>query len=109
MFYYKNFGAKGIGTDNDTGAFVRLQVGDYKKKWQLAFRYSYYYSEPDALFYVFTQSDTSRGSDVEAHRFDLRLGAVAKSYFNFTYYNTRPVYREDEPLDRWQLDYIVKF
>ncbi len=109
LFYYKNLGAKGIGADNDTGSFGRLQVGDYKTKWQLAFRYSYYYSEPDALFYVFTQSDTGRSSDVKAHRFDLRFGAWAKSYFNVTYYNTRPVYREDEPLDRWQFDYIVKF
>ena len=78
-------------------------------KWHWAFRYSYYYSEPDALFYVFTQSDTSRSSDVKAHRFDLRIGFYAKSYFNITWYNTRPVYREDEPLNRWQMDYIIKF
>ncbi len=109
LFYYKNLGAEGIGADNDTGYFGRVQVGDYKKKWQMAVRYSYYYSEPDALFYVFTQSDTGRGSDAEAHRFDLRLGFVAKSYFNFTWYNTKPVYKEDETIDRWQLDYIVKF
>lgn len=109
LYYYKNLGAEGIGADNDTGYFGRVQVGDYKKKGQVAFRYAYYYSEPDALFYVFTQSDTSRGSNVEAHRFDLRIGFVARSYFNVTWYNTKPAFGEDETLDRWQLDYIVKF
>ncbi len=109
LFYYKNLGAKGIGADNDTGYYGRIQVGNYKKQWQMALRYTYYYSEPDALFYVFTQSDTARGSDAEAHRFDLRLGFIAKSYFNFTWYNTKPVYKEDKTINRWQLDYIVKF
>lgn len=109
LFYYKNLGAEGIGADNDTGYYGRVQVGDYKKQWQMALRYTYYYSEPDALFYVFTQSDTSQGSDAEAHRFDLRLGFIAKSYFNFTWYNTKPVYKEDETINRWQLDYIVRF
>ncbi len=109
LFYYKNLGAEGLGADNDTGYFGRIQAGDYKKRGQVALRYSYYYSEPDALFYVFTQSDTARGSDAEAHRFDLRLGFIAKSYFNFTWYNTKPVYIEDETINRWQFDYIVKF
>lgn len=109
LFYYRNLGAEGLGADNDTGYFGRVQVGDCKNRGHLALRYSYYYSEPDALFYVFTQSDTGRGSDAEAHRFDLRLGFIAKSYFNFTWYNTKPVYKEDETINRWQLDYIVKF
>ena len=42
-----------LGKDYDTGYFMRLQVGDYKKKGQMMFRASRYYSEPDALFYVF--------------------------------------------------------
>jgi hypothetical protein len=109
LYYYKNHGAKGIGDDNDTGYFGRVQVGDYKTKGQLAFRYSYYYSEPDALFYVFTQSDTSRGSNVKAHRVDFRIGFFARSYFNITWYNTRLAFGDDETLNRWQLDYIVKF
>ncbi len=109
LFYYKNTGARGIAADQDTAFFGRLQVGDYKKPWQVAFRYSYYLSEPDALFYVFTQSDTSRASDLRAHRLDLRIGAWAKSYFNITWYNTRPSFRQDTTLNRWQLDYIVKF
>jgi len=109
LFYYINTGADGLGADEDTAYFGRLQVGDYKKPWQVAFRYSYYYSEADALFYVFTQSDTSRGSDLEAHRLDFRLGGPAKSYFNLTYYNTNNNDGTDEDLHRWQLDYIVKF
>jgi hypothetical protein len=109
LFYYENQGAEGIGADNDTAYFGRVQVGDYSKMGRVAFRYSYYYSEPDALFYVFTQSDTSRGSNVEANRFDLRIGFYARSYFNLTWYNTRLAVGNDETLDRWQLDYIVKF
>ena len=35
-------------------------MGDYKQKFQPMFRYTRYYSEPDAIFYVFTQSDTLR-------------------------------------------------
>lgn len=109
VFYYRNLGTEGIAEDEDTGYFGRVQVGDSKEPGRVALRYSYYYSEPDALFYVFTQSDTSRSSDVEAHRFDVRIGAVARSYVNLTWYNTRPVLQEDEPLDRWQVDYIVRF
>ncbi len=109
LFYYKNTGAKGPGADQDTAFFGRVQVGDSTKKGQVAFRYSYYDSEPDALFYVFTQSDTGRGSDVRAHRLDLRIGAWARSYFNLTWYNTRPRYRKDTTLNRWQVDYIVRF
>lgn len=109
LFYYQNLGARGVAADEDTGYFARVQAGDSKDPGQLALRYSYYVAEPDALFYVFTQSDTSRSSDVEAHRFDLRIGFVARSYFNLTWYHTRPSYAEDEPLDRWQVDYIVRF
>ncbi|MCP4899362.1 MAG: hypothetical protein GY906_20550 [bacterium] len=109
LFYYQNLGAKSVAKDQDTGYFVRLQVGDYKKPGQVAFRYSRYYSEPDALFYVFTQSDTSRASNVDGHRFDVRIGAVARSYFNLTWYNTRPSHGDDEELNRWQADYIIRF
>jgi hypothetical protein len=37
------------------------------------------------------------------------VGAVAKSYFNFTYYNTNTNDGDAEDLHRWQLDYIIKF
>jgi hypothetical protein len=108
-FYYKNNGARGIGADNDTGYFGRLQVGGYKKPGRLMFRYSYYYSEPDALFYVFTQSDTFRSSNIEGHRLDVRIGFFARSYFNITWYTTELAYGSDETLNRWQVDYIVRF
>ena len=109
IFGYVNTGAKGLGKEYDTGYFVRLQVGDYKKKGQMMFRASRYYSEPDALFYVFAQSDTTMASDVDGYRFDFRLGYVKKSYFNFTWYHTKTVYSLFPDMDRLQVDYIIVF
>jgi len=109
VFGYLNTGAKGPGKDYDTGYFVRLQVGDYRKKGQMMFRASRYYSEPDALFYVFAQSDTTMASDVDGYRFDFRLGYVKKSYFNFTWYHTKSVYSLFDDMDRLQVDYIIVF
>jgi hypothetical protein len=108
-FGYLNTGAQGLGKEYDTGYFVRLQVGDYKKKGQMMFRASRYYSEPDALFYVFAQSDTTMASDVDGYRFDFRLGYVKKSYFNFTWYHTKTVYSLFPDMDRLQVDYIIVF
>ena len=45
-FGYLNTGAQGLGKEYDTGYFLRLQVGDYKKKYQMMFRATRYYSEP---------------------------------------------------------------
>ena len=109
LFGYLNTGAKGLGEEYDTGYFVRIQVGDYKKKGQMMFRASRYYSEPDALFYVFAQSDTTMASDVDGYRVDFRLGWVKKSYFNFTWYHTKPVYSLVPEMDRLQVDYIIVF
>ena len=109
IFGYLNTGAQGLGKEYDTGYFVRLQVGDYKKKGQMMFRASRYYSEPDALFYVFAQSDTTMASDVDGYRFDFRLGFVKKSYFNFTWYHTKTVYSLFADMDRLQIDYIIAF
>ena len=109
VFGYLNTGAQGLGKEYDTGYFVRLQVSDYKKKGQMMFRASRYYSEPDALFYVFSQSDTTMASDVDGYRFDLRLGYVKKSYFNFTWYHTKTVYSLFADMDRLQVDYIIVF
>jgi len=109
LFGYLNTGAQGIGKEYDTGYFVRFQVGDYKKKGQMMFRASRYYSEPDALFYVFAQSDTTMASDVDGYRFDFRLGFVKKSYFNVTWYHTKPVYSLFPDMDRLQVDYIIVF
>jgi hypothetical protein len=106
---YYNSGAAGPGEDYNRGFFARLQVGDYKEKYQPMFRYTRYYSEPDAIFYVFSQSDTTRASDVDGHRFDFRLGFVKRSYFNLTWYRTKPVYAEVPTMDRFQMDYIIRF
>jgi hypothetical protein len=111
-FGYHNFGAAEYrGKKHDDGYFVRLQIGDYSEPGQIAVRASRYYSEPDALFYVFTQSDTTMASDVDGYRFDLRLGFIMKSYFNFTWYHTKPASDlEDIPtMDRLQVDYIIRF
>ena len=108
-FGYLNTGAKGLGKEYDTGYFLRLQVGDYKQKYQMMFRATRYYSEPDALFYVFAQSDTLYASDVDGYRFDFRLGFVKKSYFNVTWYHTKPVYALFPTMDRLQIDYIISF
>jgi hypothetical protein len=106
---YHNSGAAGPGEDHNQGYFARVQVGDYGEKYQPMFRYTRYYSEPDAIFYVFAQSDTTRASDVDGHRFDFRLGFVKRSYFNFTWYHTDPVYAEVPTMDRIQMDYIIRF
>jgi hypothetical protein len=109
LFGYLNTGAKDLGTDYDTAYFVRLQVGDYKRKGQMMFRASRYYSEPDALFYVFAQSDTTMASDVDGYRLDFRLGCVKRSFFNLTWYHTKPVYAYVPTMDRLQVDYIIEF
>ena len=109
LFAYRNLGAEGVGKDNDSALFGRVQIGDYKKPGQVAVRYSYYYSEPDALFYAYTQSDTTRSSDLEGHRFDFRIGGPAKSYFNLTWSSTKPHLADSATMNRWQVDYIVKF
>lgn len=108
-FGYLNTGAQGLGKEYDTGYFLRLQVGDYKKKNQMMFRATRYYSEPDALFYVFAQSDTLYASDVDGYRIDFRMGFVKKSYFNLTWYHVKPVYRVFPTMDRLQMDYIILF
>jgi hypothetical protein len=111
-FGYHNFGAAEVGGKTyDDGYFLRFQIGDYKEPGQIALRLSRYYSQPDALFYVFTQSDTTMVSDVDGYRFDLRLGFIMKSYFNFTWYHTKPASDlEDIPtMDRLQVDYIIRF
>jgi hypothetical protein len=106
---YYNAGAAGPGEDYNKGYFARVQVGDYKEKYQPMLRYTRYYSEPDAIFYAFAQSDTTRASDVDGHRLDFRLGFVERSYFNFTWYHTDPVYAEVPTMDRIQMDYVIRF
>jgi len=123
LYLYRNFGAgeevgidptvgpssAGTGKENDTGWFLRLQFGDYKKFKQVALRYSRYDSKPDALFYAFTQSDTIHASNVAGNRFDFRIGMPLNSYINVTWYNVRPKVGEGTTMDRWQFDYIFRF
>ena len=106
---YANSGAAGLGETYNRGYFARIQVGDYKEKFQPMFRYTRYYSEPDALFYVFAQSDTTRASDVDGHRLDFRLGMVKKSFFSLTWYHTKPVFAVAPTMDRFMLDYFIVF
>ena len=108
-FFYNNTGAEGAGEDHDTAYFARFQIGDYKKPGQMAFRFSRYYSEPDALFYAWTQSDTTRSSNVDGFRFDWRVGLPSKGYINVTWYNTDFEVGESDTMNRWQVDYILKF
>lgn len=112
-FGYHNFGANEFaGRTYDDGYFIRFQIGEYAEPGQIALRASRYYSQPDALFYVFSQSDTTMVSNVDGYRFDLRLGFVMRSYFNFTWYHTKPAeqFQLDIPtMDRLQVDYIIRF
>jgi len=131
VFYYKNFGASdaigeiravdptdsetpsplasGRGSDNDTAFFARVQVGDYKKPGQVAVRLSRYDSNPDAIFFAYSQSDTRRSSNVDGWRTDIRVGMPAKSYINVTWYSTDWTLGEDTTMNRFQFDYIFKF
>jgi hypothetical protein len=122
LFWYKNLGAadrlgteksitraEGLASDNDTAWFARIEVGGYREPRQLFFRYTRYLSEPDGVFYAYMQSDTLRSSNLDGHRFDVRVGAPARTYVNFTYYRTNPRFGEDTTANRWQLDYIMRF
>jgi hypothetical protein len=128
VYYYKNFGATddvgailpagdiggtplavGRGTDNDTAYFARLQVGDYKKPGQVAVRVSRYDSNPDAIFFAYSQSDTRRSSNVDGWRTDVRVGMPAKNFINVTWYHTDWMIGDGTTMDRLQVDYIFKF
>jgi hypothetical protein len=126
LFYYVNTGAEDRvgsifdsdgdvvvadlnGKDQDTGYFARIQIGDYKKPGQVSIRLTRYDSEPDAMFYAWTQSDTRRGSNVDGHRFDVRVGMPLKGHMDFTYYRTDWKVGEDTTMNRWQLDYTFTF
>lgn len=131
LFFYRNFGASdevgqiwpapdpgsssreplasGVGSDNDTAFFGRVQVGDYKKPGQVAVRLSRYDSEPDAKFFAYIQSDTRRASNVDAWRADVRIGTPAKGFVNVTWYGTDWTIGDDTTMNRFQFDYIFRF
>jgi hypothetical protein len=48
-------------------------------------------------------------SDVDGYRLDFRLGCVKKSFFNLTWYHTKPIYAFVPTMDRLQVDYIIEF
>jgi hypothetical protein len=122
FFYYKNTGASDdvgkeigytgaelIASENDTATFFRVETGGYDEYGRMQFRYSHYYSQPDALFYAYMQSDTGRSSNLDGHRFDWRLGMPARTFINVTYYRTNPAEGYDTTENRWQFDYIIRF
>jgi hypothetical protein len=129
LFYYRNFGAESaVGSivesedgvlvpivsdlaseDNDTAFYGRIQIGDYKQPGQTAVRYTRYDSKPDAMFYAWVQSDTKRGSNVDGHRVDVRIGMPSQDYLNVTWYNTDWKVGGGATMNRWQVDYIFKF
>jgi hypothetical protein len=126
-YYFENLGAKdAVGailpakggpeplaevnaSQNKRAYFLRAQVGDYKKLGQVALRASRYYSEPDAMFFAYAQSDTRRSSNLDGFRADLRIGMPNKGYINLTWYRTDWLQGEGDTMDRWQVDYIFKF
>ena len=121
FFYYKNTGAKnqlgteigtgaqGTGTDNDTGFFFRAAVGGGRNSGDLAIRFTYYYSQPDAILYAYTQSDTSRASNLNGTRFDFRVAMPAGQSLNFTWYRTEPELGEAATMNRLFVDYVLGF
>ena len=122
FYWYKNFGASNrvgietlpadtlaVGSKNDRAFFTRIEVGQFAELGRLQFRFSYYDSEPDAIFYAFMQSDTHRASNVKATRVDCRIGMPANTNFNVTWYHSSSNTGDDPPLDRWQVDYIIRF
>jgi hypothetical protein len=129
FFYYQNLGAEDavgsilevddgelvplvsdlVSDENDAAFYGRVQFGDYKKPGQVALRYTRYDSKPDAMFYAWVQSDTKRGTNVDGHRVDFRVGMPMKGYVNVTWYNTDWKYGDDPTMNRLMVDYIFKF
>ena len=121
FFLYKNTGAKdavgteigtgsqGRGKDNDTAFFVRVAAGQGRELGRLRLRFTYYYSEPDAILYAFMQSDTGAASNLNGIRFDLRIGMPGRTHFDVTWYHTQPKLGEVTTMNRWLIDYVLGF
>jgi hypothetical protein len=106
---YRNSGAQGAGEDQDTAWFARLSVGDDGDPGGSEVRLTRYYSEPDALFYVFVQSDTRRASNADGYRVDYRYRIAPWGKINVTWYHTDDAVGDSPTMDRWQLDFIAAF
>ena len=121
FFYYKNTGAsdrlgteigtgaQGTGKDNDTGLFFRAALGGGRNFGDLAIRFTYYYSQPDAILYAYTQSDTRRSSNLNGTRVDFRVAMPAGQSLNFTWYRTEPELGEAVTMNRLFVDYVLGF
>jgi hypothetical protein len=106
---YQNSGARGAGREEDTAWFLRLQVGDDGEAGGSELRLTRYYSEPEALFYAYVQSDTRRGSNVDGYRADYRYRIAPWGKINVTWYHTDVALGESPTMDRWQVDFICEF
>lgn len=122
LFGHKNLGASdrvgvengysgtvGVASENDTAYFLRGSLGRFDTFKRLQLRYTYYYSEPDALVFAYAQSDTRRSSNLDGHRFDIRLGMPVKSFFHITYYRTFTSLGESPVYQSWFFDYSIRF
>ncbi len=121
-FLYENLGAEGAAKNQSSAVYARVQIGKYKKPGEKAFRLTRYLADPDAIFYAWAQSDTTRGSNVDGWRGDFRLGLRSNTHLNITWYRTRARVSawngpsgttvgglDSQTMNRWQLDYILKF
>jgi hypothetical protein len=106
---YQNTGAEGPGADEDMAWFARASVGDDGRPRGTEVRLTRYYSEPDAVFYVFMQSDTRRSSNVDGYRADFRHRVAPWGKINVTWYHTDLAVGESPTMDRWQVDLILSF
>jgi hypothetical protein len=89
--------------------FARASVGDDGRPRGTEVRLTRYYSEPDAVFYVFMQSDTRRSSNVDGYRADFRHRVAPWGKINVTWYHTDLAVGESPTMDRWQVDLILSF
>ena len=102
-------GAAGVASENDTAYFIRGSLGRFDTFKRLQLRYTYYYSEPDALVFAYAQSDTRRSSNLDGHRVDVRLGMPANTFFHITYYRTFTSLGTSPVYQSWFFDYSIRF
>lgn len=121
FFFYNNFGAsdavgteiradaQGKGSENKNAFFFRIAADQGREPRQVRIRFTYYYSQPDAFLYAFAQSDTRQASNLNGTRVDLRIGMPARTYFNISWYRTKPKLGEATTMNRWLIDYVMGF
>ena len=102
-------GAQGRGSDNNNAFFFRIVADQGREPRQVRMLFTYFYSEPDAFLYAFAQSDTRQASNLNGTRVDLRVGMPARTYFNISWYRTKPKLGEATTMNRWLIDYVMGF